>query len=89
MIEHPEHGPLLSTAEVAALLGVTEQELRAHMDRQPAGERTSGANLPEEWLEQARSRGDVYRQATGRDDMAGALTFWQAQRGISEGGARG
>lgn len=75
VMHHPEHGPLLDADDMAALLGVPADQIREHA--RTAG--TAPAGLPREWVERGRSRGDVYRQATGRDDMAGALEFWRAQ----------
>lgn len=82
VIYDPERGPLLSTEEVAALLGVSAEELKAFVVAEgTAGKgRQDPSRLPAEWLEQARSRADVYEQATGRRDMSGALEFWRAQR---------
>ncbi|OLT46935.1 hypothetical protein BJF85_00215 [Saccharomonospora sp. CUA-673] len=74
VMHHPEHGPLLDADDMAALLGVPAKWIREHT-------RTSGPSvqLPREWVERGQSRADIYRQATGRDDMAGALEFWRRQ----------
>lgn len=78
---HPEHGPVLDVDDVSALLGVPAEDITARVRAQhgePGGiDRTV---LPAEWIERGRSRADIYREATGRDDMAGALEFWRAQR---------
>lgn len=82
VIYDPEHGPLLSTEEVAALLGVSAEVLKAFVvaDGTAGKGRQGPTRLPSEWLERARSRADVYERATGRRDMFGALEFWRAQR---------
>lgn len=72
MKHHPEHGTILDADDMAALLGRTPDEITAAI-------REHGT-LPDAWVEHGRSRADVAREATGRDDMAGALEFWRAQR---------
>lgn len=74
--------PLISSEELASLLGVPVELLRACVaaQRDPDGTPLQSARLPAAWLEQGRSRADVYRQATGRDDMSGALEFWRKNR---------
>lgn len=77
------HGePLISAEELALLLGVPADELRAcvRAQRDIDGSEFQPARLLAAWLEQGRSRADIYWQATGRDDMAGALKFWRAQQ---------
>ena len=90
---------LLSTEDVAALLGVTAEELKAFVvaDGTAGQGRQDPSRLPPEWIERGRSRTDIYRQVTGRNDMAGALEFWRAhssnvrplpaRRGTTPGGA--
>jgi hypothetical protein len=80
MIDHPEHGPLLDVDDMSALLGVPAADITAAIRAQHLGTGSpERAVLPHAWLEQGRSRADVYRDATGRDDMSGALQFWKAQ----------
>jgi hypothetical protein len=81
VIDHPEHGPLLDADDMAALLGVPAADVTAALQAQRLGTgNPERAVLPHEWIERGRSRADVYRSATGRDDMAGALEFWKAQK---------
>jgi hypothetical protein len=80
MIDHPDHGPLVDVDDMSALLGVPAADITAALRAQHLGTgKPERAVLPREWLERGRSRADVYRSATGRDDMAGALKFWKAQ----------
>lgn len=76
------HGEeLLSAEDLAVLLGVPVDLLKACANAQldPDNCRPQSTRFPAAWFEQGRSRTDVYRQATGRDDMEGALEFWRAQ----------
>lgn len=81
---HPECSdePPLSHHDLAVLLGVPVDELKACVtaQRDTDGAKVQTTRLPAMWLERGRSRTDVYRQATGRSDMVGALEFWRAQR---------
>lgn len=84
MTERPTyHGEeLLSADEYAVLLGVPVDELTACLNAQrdlgDAG--LQSVRIPGAWTEQGRSRVDIYRQATGRNDYEGALEFWRSQR---------
>jgi hypothetical protein len=81
MIDDPDHGPLLDAADMSALLGVPAEQITAALQAQRLGTgEPERSVLPRAWIERGRSRADVYRSATGRDDMAGALEFWRAQR---------
>lgn len=73
--------PLISSDDLAVLLGVPVELLKACAAAQSLG--TGGvetARFPGAWLEQGRSRTEIYKRATGRDDMKGAIEFWKAQR---------
>jgi hypothetical protein len=81
MIDDPTHGPLLDVDDMSVLLGVPAADVTAALRAQHLGTgNPERAVLPREWLERGRSRADVYRSATGRDDMAGALEFWRSQQ---------
>ena len=69
---------LLSTEDFAVLLGVPADELKACVAAQRLGDGVQAARIPSEWIERGRSRTDIYRQATGRSDVVGALEFWRA-----------
>lgn len=74
---HPEHGPILDAEDMSVLLGVPVEDITAAIQAQRLGTGVERNVLPREWLERGRSRTDIYRQATGRDDMEGALEFWR------------
>jgi hypothetical protein len=81
VINHPTHGPLLDAADMSALLGVPAEQITAALQAQRLGTgEPERSVLPREWIERGRSRADIYRESTGRTDMAGALEFWRAQR---------
>ncbi|MDV2477844.1 hypothetical protein F8M49_25050 [Rhodococcus zopfii] len=69
--------PVLSAAGMALLLGVTEEQMCA----QAARSGTAITELPEAWVKSGRRRSKEYQAATGRDDVLGALEFWQARDG--------
>ena len=73
---------LISCEDFAALLGIPAETLEACITAQwtPGHKGVQTTRIPDEWMEQGRSRVDVYREATGRNDYPGALEFWKAQR---------
>lgn len=68
--------PMVSSRELALLLGVSEAELKAHA----ATAGTGATKLPAEWVARGRQRSRIYHQATGRDDMVSALAYWAGQQ---------
>ena len=68
--------PLLSTRELSILLGVTEADIRAHS----ATAGNAVYRLPQEWVDRGIERRREYQQATGRDDMLGAVEYWAGQQ---------
>ena len=71
------HGdPMINAKELALLLGVTEAEIKAHANAAGTGVNT----LPQEWIDRGLERSRIYRQATGKSDMAGSLQFWAGQQ---------
>lgn len=76
-VADPSLGPLMSTEDVAALIGVPVDDVRACVQAQRDDSAVQSIRLPAEWIEQGRSRAEAYRQATGRSDMQGAVLFWR------------
>lgn len=70
-------GPLLSSEDVAALVGVPLAEVLDCLKAQRQTAVTHEVQLPAAWVESGRTRAEIYRQATGRDDMQGAIAFWR------------
>ncbi|OZE81925.1 hypothetical protein CH304_12805 [Rhodococcus sp. 15-649-1-2] len=70
--------PMISTAGIALLFGISEELCNAEIKRQ----RSTGAEgfvPPGEWIRNGRRRQKEYQAATGRNDMQGALEYWAAQ----------
>lgn len=65
--------PMISTKGMALLMGVTEEAMRAEIERQGGG----AFRPPSAWIKASQRRAKEYLAATGRDDMRGALDYWQ------------
>lgn len=67
--------PVVSAKGLSILLGVPLDQVRAL-----ASFRGTGVDaLPPEWVKAGIRRSKEYQAATGRDDILGALEYWQAR----------
>lgn len=74
--------PMVSTAGIALLFGVSEELCAAEINRQ----RSMGCEgfvPPGEWIRNGRRRAAEYRAHTGRNDGEGALEYWATREGGS------
>ncbi|OZF00551.1 hypothetical protein [Rhodococcoides fascians] len=72
--------PMISTAGMALLFGVSEELCRAELQRQ-SDNGCEGFIPPGEWIRNGKRRAAEYRAETGRNDAEGALSYWAAREG--------
>ncbi|MEH6794022.1 MAG: hypothetical protein V7694_07775 [Rhodococcus sp. (in: high G+C Gram-positive bacteria)] len=72
--------PMVSTAGLALLFGVSEELCKAEINRQEAMG-CKGFVPPGEWIRNGRRRAAEHRAHTGRNDAESALEFWAAKEG--------
>lgn len=67
--------PMVSTAGMSLLFGVSEELCDAEIRRQQLMG-AEGFVPPGEWVRNGRRRAAEYRAHTGRNDAEGALEYW-------------
>lgn len=73
LYDHIDGEPVVSAKGLSVLLGVPVDQVRALAQFRGTGV----DSLPPEWVKAGIRRSKEYQAATGRNDMLGALEYWQ------------